>query len=93
MPTDPFYGSKAWQKLRARMQNRAKKCALCGVPFTKADMKLVDHIKPRRTHPELSLVESNLQVVHQLCHNSIKARMERGQHIPKTGLDGWPEED
>ena len=90
MPTDPFYGSKAWQKLRARMQNKAKACALCGKLFAPGEMKLVDHIKPRKQYPNLALTESNLQVVHHGCHNSAKAHMEKGRNVPLTGADGWP---
>lgn len=88
--TDDFYGSLAWKKLRTKMKCKTARCALCGILFVREDMKVVDHIKPRRLFPELALVESNLQVCHKLCHDSVKSKMEKGREVPLTGADGWP---
>jgi hypothetical protein len=54
-----FYTSRAWRTLRAWVLEQEPICA-CGQPTTD-----VDHVLPRRTHPHLELVRSNL---HALCH-------------------------
>lgn len=61
-----FLNSYEWRKVRLIVLKRdGSKCACCGAtPATGAVMN-VDHIKPRKTHPELALDTNNLQV---LCH-------------------------
>lgn len=61
-----FLKSYEWRKVRMIVLKRdGAKCACCGAsPATGAVMN-VDHIKPRKTHPRLSLDPQNLQV---LCH-------------------------
>jgi hypothetical protein len=63
---DDFLQSYSWRKLRMEaLILHGRRCQCCGAtPDTGAIMN-VDHIKPRKTHPELSLVLENLQV---LCH-------------------------
>lgn len=38
---------------------------------------IVDHILPRRTHPELELERANLQLLCYSCHERVKAAAER----------------
>jgi 5-methylcytosine-specific restriction endonuclease McrA len=61
-----FLSSYAWRKLRMQaLKLHGAKCQCCGAtPATGAVMN-VDHIKPRKLFPNLSLELSNLQV---LCH-------------------------
>ena len=63
---DSFLFSYEWRKLRMQaLKKHGAKCQCCGAsPATGAVMN-VDHIKPRKTHPELALDINNLQV---LCH-------------------------
>ncbi len=63
---DLFLFSYEWRKLRMQaLKKHGAKCQCCGAsPATGAVMN-VDHIKPRKTHPELALDINNLQV---LCH-------------------------
>jgi 5-methylcytosine-specific restriction endonuclease McrA len=64
--SDAFLLSYEWRQLRMKALKRdGAKCACCGAtPQTGAVMN-VDHIKPRKLHPELALDLNNLQV---LCH-------------------------
>lgn len=68
--TDAFLQSYQWRK--ARMQaliEHGARCQCCGAsPATGAVMN-VDHIKPRKTHPELALELSNLQVLCSECNH------------------------
>jgi hypothetical protein len=69
-PTDDgFYESREWLDLRYRVLQRAGgSCKLCGCRATPENPLQVDHIKPRSTHPELALVEANLQVLCKACN-------------------------
>ena len=64
-----FYASDEWRRLRYRvLKTYGKRCMCCGAsPETGAIMH-VDHIKPRYTHPELSLSFDNLQVLCEDCN-------------------------
>lgn len=70
-PKDPFYSSWEWKKARyealARFQHR---CQCCGWQpgDTERGYLVVDHIKSRRKHPELSLSQDNLQVLCNDCN-------------------------
>jgi len=64
-----FYESREWLDLRYRvLQKAAGSCKLCGCRATADNPIQVDHIKPRSLHPELALVESNMQVLCQSCN-------------------------
>lgn len=62
-----FLSSYEWRVLRMQvLKERGARCECCGAtPQDGTTVINVDHIKPRRTHPELALVKANLQV---LCH-------------------------
>lgn len=64
--SNEFLQSFEWRQLRLQaLLKYGRKCQCCGAsPETGAVMN-VDHIKPRKTHPELALTLNNLQV---LCH-------------------------
>lgn len=64
--SDNFLQSFSWRKLRMQaLKLYGAKCQCCGsTPATGAVMN-VDHVKPRKTHPELALELTNLQI---LCH-------------------------
>lgn len=67
--SDGFYESREWLDLRYRVLQRAGgSCKLCGCRATAENPIQVDHIKPRSLHPELALVESNLQVLCKSCN-------------------------
>lgn len=69
MMADSFYESRAWLDLRYRVLQKSMGCCkLCGSRGTDSSPLHVDHIKPRSLHPELALVESNLQVLCKACN-------------------------
>lgn len=65
-----FLESYAWRKLRYKvLKERGARCECCGrTPNDGARMN-VDHIKPRRKHPELALTEPNLQILCNECNH------------------------
>lgn len=63
--SDEFLQSFEWRKLRLQVLLKYnRQCQCCGAKPPEAIIH-VDHIKPRKTHPELALEINNLQV---LCH-------------------------
>ena len=67
---DDFLSSFEWRKLRMQaLIKYGPKCMCCGAtPATGAVMN-VDHIKPRKTHPNLALDINNLQVLCGACNH------------------------
>lgn len=67
--SDGFYESRDWLDLRYRvLQKAGASCKLCGCRGTPDNPIQVDHIKPRSLHPELALVEANMQVLCKNCN-------------------------
>lgn len=66
---DVFYKSQEWLKLRFEILARdGRKCASCGITPNEGAVMNVDHIKPRRKYPHLSLEPDNLQVLCSDCN-------------------------
>lgn len=64
-----FYDSPEWLRLRYRvLKKQGGCCKLCGHRGSYQNPIQVDHIKPISTHPHLSLVERNLQVLCRRCN-------------------------
>ena len=77
--------TKRWQVLRHQILERDRfRCKSCGC----GGRLEVDHIKPVRTHPELSYEPRNLQVLCQSCH-SRKTRIECGHPPPREDRHEW----
>lgn len=69
MSEDPFHRSQEWLELRYRVLRKHNGCCqLCARRGIEGNPIQVDHIKPRSKHPELALVESNLQVLCRACN-------------------------
>ena len=67
---DDFYNSYAWRVLRykaLKLNNGC--CELCGRSKEDGIILHVDHIKPRKKHPELALKLFNLQVFCNECNH------------------------
>jgi len=77
--------SRRWKALRLQALRRdGWRCVKCGEPGRE-----VDHIKPVRTHPELSFELSNLQTLDGRCH-SRKTRIEIGLgEAPDPRREDW----
>jgi 5-methylcytosine-specific restriction endonuclease McrA len=66
---DGFYVCAEWRALRyLALRNCEGRCQCCGARAADGVQLHVDHIKPRATHPHLSLVLSNLQVLCADCN-------------------------
>lgn len=64
--SNEFLQSFEWRQVRMQaLIKHGRKCQCCGATPESGAIMNVDHIKPRKTHPELALTLNNLQV---LCH-------------------------
>lgn len=64
-----FLATWEWKTLRYEvLVEQGARCKCCGATAADGIVINVDHIKPRRTHPELALVKSNLQVLCNDCN-------------------------
>ena len=64
-----FLATWEWKTLRYEvLLEQGAKWKCCGADKSTGAIMNVDHIKPRRTHPELALVKSNLQVLCGDCN-------------------------
>lgn len=78
--------TKRWKVLRMQILERdGFRCKECG----KRGRLEVDHIKPVRTHPQLSFEPGNLQALCPGCHTQ-KTRIECG-HPPPRNCQQWQE--
>ncbi|HHK4255451.1 HNH endonuclease [Pseudomonas aeruginosa] len=74
--SDGFYKTERWKRLSARYRRLHPICEECD----EAPSQITDHIKARKTHPELSLVWSNLRALCRSCHNRVGERVDRVGH-------------
>lgn len=67
--SNAFLRTWEWKTLRYEvLLEQGAKCRCCGADKSTGAIMNVDHIKPRRTHPELALDKSNLQVLCGDCN-------------------------
>ncbi len=68
--SDKFLSSYEWRKLRYQaLKLYGAKCMCCGRSPADGAVMNVDHIKPRKTHPELALDIKNLQILCGTCNH------------------------
>lgn len=90
-PTDPFYATERWRALRIRVLRRDRwRCVLCGAPVHARKAARIDHIKPRRQHPELAWDERNLRTLCVRCDNQRHAEKSRGTVDHGAHTNGQP---
>ena len=66
---DGFLESYEWRKLRLQaLLVHGRKCQCCGAMPPNVVLN-VDHIKPRKTHPQYALILDNLQVLCNECNH------------------------
>jgi 5-methylcytosine-specific restriction endonuclease McrA len=91
---DPFYSSAAWRALRRRaLVIAGHHCAWCGADVRARGASRVDHIRPRREAPALSLVLANLRVLCTVCdarRHAEKGQGVAGHALRKVDADGLP---
>ena len=97
--TDPFYLTPTWRALRIRVLKRDNfRCVVCGADVSAVGSARVDHIKPRSTHPQLSLDYWNLRTLCTLHDSQAHRERQRGGGgerierfvVPGSDGDGWP---
>ncbi len=76
MPGDPFYASKAWQRLRTITLKAAN--GRCAVPRCPLPAKHVNHIRSRRERPDLELDATNLEPLCKTHHDAHTGRRDGG---------------
>ncbi len=65
-----FLETYAWRKVRMEaLLKYGPKCMCCGATPQTGSVMNVDHIKPRKTHPELALSLENLQILCNECNH------------------------
>lgn len=65
-----FLQSYHWRRVRMEiLKERGARCDACGATRADGVVMNVDHIRPRRTHPELALDKANLQVLCGPCNH------------------------
>lgn len=65
-----FLKSYEWRKVRQKaLIKYGNSCMCCGAKPTDDVYLCVDHIKPRKTHPELALDIDNLQILCNVCNH------------------------
>lgn len=68
--SDEFLKSYQWRKLRMEaIKKYGNKCQCCGATPEDGIRINVDHIKPRKYHPELALDLNNLQILCNECNH------------------------
>jgi 5-methylcytosine-specific restriction endonuclease McrA len=78
-----FLASFAWRKLRMKaLEMNDGRCECCGRSKHDGAVMHVDHIKPRKTHPELALTLKNLQVLCDICNHGKGNWSERDWREP-----------
>ncbi|WP_337958147.1 HNH endonuclease signature motif containing protein [Ketogulonicigenium vulgare] len=68
--------TRQWEALRAEFLRHNPACKFCG-----NQAEHVDHIEAHKGNPRLFWNWLNLQALCAHCHNSIKQRIERGNHV------------
>ena len=98
--TDPFYGTDAWKRARAKALRRdSYQCVWCrraGRTITARNgmrlpvpAVLVHHIKPRKAYPELGLCLDNLVSLCADCHDKAHPEKHRAARAARgAGQEG-----
>jgi len=80
-----FLESFEWRKLRLEvLKKHGARCQCCGATPADGVKMHVDHIKPRRRHPELALAIDNLQVLCEVCNHG-KGNWDQTDWRPSVG--------
>lgn len=68
--SNEFLQTYEWRRARmAALEKYSGRCMCCGAESGNGVYMCVDHIKPRKTHPELALDISNLQILCNVCNH------------------------
>lgn len=69
--SNDFLKSQEWRRLRVEALHKfGSRCMACGASPTDGVTQInVDHVKPRKTHPELALDINNIQILCGCCNH------------------------
>lgn len=83
---DPFFDTKAWQRLRWQVLQRDDfSCTACGTYIGQRGAN-VDHVQSRAVRPDLALEPDNLRTLCHACHSRKTARQDHAfGRAPKSG--------
>lgn len=85
-----LYKTKDWKQLRDSWLRFNCWCVMCQQIGIRRKATVVDHINPHKGNQFAFLDRTNLQSLCKSCHDSPKARVERGGVERKAiGVDGW----
>lgn len=87
-----LYKTARWRRLREAYLDDNPLCVMCLKQEIVTEADVADHIKPHRGDEALFWSVDNLQALCKPCHDSHKAREERGSGRPAYGVDGYPVE-
>ena len=76
-PSDDFYASRTWRRLRALFLRTNPLCVVCFEAGRTVAAVHVDHIKTRRERPDLEFDSSNVQSLCHSCHSRKTRREQR----------------
>jgi 5-methylcytosine-specific restriction protein A len=79
-----------WRRARAEYLNRHPLCVYCQQLGRLVPASVVDHVKAHKGDRHLFWNQGNWQALCQPCHDSHKARLERGGVLRGADADGIP---
>jgi 5-methylcytosine-specific restriction protein A len=85
-----WYKTAIWQRLRNRQLSREPLCRYCAKHDITKPANIVDHIKPHKGDAALFFCLENLQSLCKVCHDTVKARLER-KGVYGCDANGHPE--
>lgn len=89
-----LYGTARWQKLRAWHLSHNPLCVFCAdLDGIATSATIVDHILPHKGNLTKFWDNKNLQSLCAPCHDGRKQWIEKNDHRPTIGADGWPIEN
>lgn len=87
-----LYRTARWQRLREAQLATEPLCRFCLAIEDVTEATVCDHVKPHKGDEALFYDPNNLQSLCAPCHDTLKARIERGQQAVVIGVDGYPVE-
>lgn len=86
----PYYDDPRWKVMWQQQLAVEPYCRFCLLLGRHTRATIVDHVKAHRGSATLFFSMRNLQSLCVVCHNSIKAQIERAKRNAGCGLDGRP---
>ncbi len=88
-PWRAWYKTARWARRRASQLTTEPLCRFCKDEGRTTAAEVADHVIPHRGDERL-FFEGELQSLCKRCHDSTKARIERGGSMPGCDEDGLP---